>query len=264
MTAADTTGFMCAVADCKPLGWSLYAFSVMRHGMWAALRGPAGDPTGSASRAARQTRLDHGEIDANVPDGRLEAGGPEPRELILDGVGEVHLPVDEDRAGLARFPGTTTSPSTKRPPGTQHAGRGRAEQARFAGSRRGDGRRAPRRRDRTGPSGKLVLEPLQPQVLPRAAARARGRASSRRVDPDPSRALMLRPERAAVSPVPTPSSSTRCASTPAVAATTASCSSSYPGISASNSERYVSGFHSQSVTTGAAGYSRSAAPALVA
>jgi len=48
MTAADTTGFMRAVADCDPLGYSLYAWSVMRPGMWPALRGPAQDPTGKA------------------------------------------------------------------------------------------------------------------------------------------------------------------------------------------------------------------------
>jgi hypothetical protein len=48
MTAADTTGFMRAVADCEPLGYSLYAFSVMRPGMWPRLRGPASDPTGKA------------------------------------------------------------------------------------------------------------------------------------------------------------------------------------------------------------------------
>jgi hypothetical protein len=48
MTANDTTGFMRAVADCHPLGYSLYAFSVMRPGMWPALRGPASDPTGKA------------------------------------------------------------------------------------------------------------------------------------------------------------------------------------------------------------------------
>lgn len=48
MTAADTQGFMRAVADCKPLGYSLYAWSVMRPGMWPALPGPATDPTGKA------------------------------------------------------------------------------------------------------------------------------------------------------------------------------------------------------------------------
>lgn len=48
MTAADTTGFMRAVADCNPLGYSLYAWSVMRPGMWPKLRGPASDPAGEA------------------------------------------------------------------------------------------------------------------------------------------------------------------------------------------------------------------------
>jgi hypothetical protein len=46
MRAADTTGFMRAVADCRPLGYSLYAFSVTRQAMWSALRGPATDPAG--------------------------------------------------------------------------------------------------------------------------------------------------------------------------------------------------------------------------
>jgi hypothetical protein len=48
MTAAGVTGFMRAVADCHPIGYSLYAFSVMRPGMWPALRGPATDPSGKA------------------------------------------------------------------------------------------------------------------------------------------------------------------------------------------------------------------------
>jgi len=48
MTRADTTGFMRAVADCRPLGYSLYAWSVMPRGMWPKLRGPATDPTGKA------------------------------------------------------------------------------------------------------------------------------------------------------------------------------------------------------------------------
>jgi hypothetical protein len=48
MTATDTYGFMRAVADCEPLGYSLYAWSVMRPGMWPRLRGPATDPTGKA------------------------------------------------------------------------------------------------------------------------------------------------------------------------------------------------------------------------
>lgn len=48
MTAADTTGFMRAVADCRPLGFSLYAFSTMRLGQWPKLRGPANDPAGEA------------------------------------------------------------------------------------------------------------------------------------------------------------------------------------------------------------------------
>jgi hypothetical protein len=52
MTKIDTAGFMRAVADCKPLGYSLYAFSVMRPGMWPALRGPVTDPTGKACTAS--------------------------------------------------------------------------------------------------------------------------------------------------------------------------------------------------------------------
>jgi hypothetical protein len=48
MGAADATGFMHAVADCRPLGYSLYAFSVTRQETWQALRGPATDPAGRA------------------------------------------------------------------------------------------------------------------------------------------------------------------------------------------------------------------------
>ena len=48
MTASGTTGFMRAVADCHPLGYSLYAFSVMRQWRWSRLRGPATDPNGNA------------------------------------------------------------------------------------------------------------------------------------------------------------------------------------------------------------------------
>ncbi len=44
MGARETTGFMRAVADCSPLGYSLYAFSVTRQATWKALaRPPAGD-----------------------------------------------------------------------------------------------------------------------------------------------------------------------------------------------------------------------------
>jgi hypothetical protein len=43
MGARETTGFMRAVADCSPLGYSLYAFSVTRQTTWKALaRPPAG------------------------------------------------------------------------------------------------------------------------------------------------------------------------------------------------------------------------------
>jgi hypothetical protein len=48
MTAADMSGFMHAVADCSPTGYSLYAFSTMRRGQWPKLRGPATDPAGRA------------------------------------------------------------------------------------------------------------------------------------------------------------------------------------------------------------------------
>lgn len=48
MGTADTTGFMRAVADCRPLGYSLYAFSVTHAETWPALRGPATDPGGKA------------------------------------------------------------------------------------------------------------------------------------------------------------------------------------------------------------------------
>jgi hypothetical protein len=44
MGAKETAGFMRAVADCSPLGYSLYAFSVTRQATWKALsRPPAGD-----------------------------------------------------------------------------------------------------------------------------------------------------------------------------------------------------------------------------
>jgi hypothetical protein len=40
MGARETTGFMRAVADCRPLGYSLYAFSVTRQATWKALAAP--------------------------------------------------------------------------------------------------------------------------------------------------------------------------------------------------------------------------------
>ena len=40
MGARETTGFMRAVADCSPLGYSLYAFSVTRQATWKALAAP--------------------------------------------------------------------------------------------------------------------------------------------------------------------------------------------------------------------------------
>src|SRR5215467_6708979 len=40
MRARETTGFMRAVADCSPLGYSLYAFSVTRRATWKALAAP--------------------------------------------------------------------------------------------------------------------------------------------------------------------------------------------------------------------------------
>jgi hypothetical protein len=44
MGAGETAGFMHAVADCGPLGYSLYAFSVTRQATWKELaRPPAGD-----------------------------------------------------------------------------------------------------------------------------------------------------------------------------------------------------------------------------
>jgi hypothetical protein len=44
MGTRETTGFMRAVADCSPLGYSLYAFSVTRQATWSALaRPPARD-----------------------------------------------------------------------------------------------------------------------------------------------------------------------------------------------------------------------------
>jgi len=40
MGASETAGFMRAVADCSPLGYSLYAFSVTRQTTWKALAAP--------------------------------------------------------------------------------------------------------------------------------------------------------------------------------------------------------------------------------
>jgi hypothetical protein len=40
MGARETTGFMRAVADCGPLGYSLYEFPLTRRATWKALRGP--------------------------------------------------------------------------------------------------------------------------------------------------------------------------------------------------------------------------------
>jgi hypothetical protein len=49
MGAGETAGFMRAVADCIPLGYSLYAFPTTRPAAWTALTTPlaspvAGDP----------------------------------------------------------------------------------------------------------------------------------------------------------------------------------------------------------------------------
>jgi hypothetical protein len=49
MGTRETAGFMRAVADCAPLGYSLYAFPATRPAAWTALTGPlprrlAGDP----------------------------------------------------------------------------------------------------------------------------------------------------------------------------------------------------------------------------
>jgi hypothetical protein len=40
MGARETTGFMRAVADCSPLGYSLYAFSITRQATWETLAAP--------------------------------------------------------------------------------------------------------------------------------------------------------------------------------------------------------------------------------
>ena len=40
MGPAEVTGFMQAVGDCSPLGYSLYAFSITRRATWAALHTP--------------------------------------------------------------------------------------------------------------------------------------------------------------------------------------------------------------------------------
>ncbi len=44
--AKETAGFMQAVADCHPLGYSLYAFSITRQATWTSLTAPP--PAGSA------------------------------------------------------------------------------------------------------------------------------------------------------------------------------------------------------------------------
>jgi hypothetical protein len=48
MSAADTEGFMRAVADCSPLGFSLYEFPLTRRATWTALTMP---PATSANAA---------------------------------------------------------------------------------------------------------------------------------------------------------------------------------------------------------------------
>jgi hypothetical protein len=40
MGAKEIAGFMGAVGDCEPLGYSLYAFSVTRQTTWKALAAP--------------------------------------------------------------------------------------------------------------------------------------------------------------------------------------------------------------------------------
>jgi hypothetical protein len=40
MGTKEIAGFMGAVADCSPLGYSLYAFSVTRQATWKALARP--------------------------------------------------------------------------------------------------------------------------------------------------------------------------------------------------------------------------------
>jgi hypothetical protein len=40
MGVREVAGFMRAVADCAPLGYSLYAFSVTRQATWKALAAP--------------------------------------------------------------------------------------------------------------------------------------------------------------------------------------------------------------------------------
>jgi hypothetical protein len=49
MGAADTAGFMRAVADCAPVGYSLYEFPLTRRATWTALGSPPAT-TGSACR----------------------------------------------------------------------------------------------------------------------------------------------------------------------------------------------------------------------
>jgi hypothetical protein len=44
MGTREIAGFMQAVADCSPLGYSLYAFSVTRPTSWKALAAPVARP----------------------------------------------------------------------------------------------------------------------------------------------------------------------------------------------------------------------------
>jgi hypothetical protein len=48
MGTAETAGFMRAVADCAPLGYSLYAFPTTHRATWTALRAPLPAPTAAA------------------------------------------------------------------------------------------------------------------------------------------------------------------------------------------------------------------------
>jgi hypothetical protein len=47
MSASETAGFMRAVADCAPLGYSLYEFPITSQATWKALASPLPAPAGS-------------------------------------------------------------------------------------------------------------------------------------------------------------------------------------------------------------------------
>src|SRR4029450_9923716 len=64
-------------------------------------RRPARQPAQGAVSRGDEPTAEHGEVNSDAGGPGLEACLAEPRELILDAVGLVHLPVDLDRPLLA-------------------------------------------------------------------------------------------------------------------------------------------------------------------